>query len=307
VIPGLRFDIYQLNTSPDALYLRNPGATAADFNDSALSPNLGFVWQTTPELAIVGRYARGFRAPLYSEINAGFTNLTNLGFRYKTLSNPNLKPETSDTFELGIRVNSRQLSFSATGFYNKYNNFIETFAAAGVDRTIVPGFPVNLFQSQNVAKARTYGFELSGEYRFSPQPHGFSLLAGLGLTVGDDLTANQPLESVDPFKAVVGLRYRAPEKRWGADLIATFAAQPRLRDDRPSGSFTPQGYTVVDLVGYYNITPLITLNIGVFNLLNNQYFLYSDVRPLINSPEPVDIGRFAQPGISLRAGLTWRF
>jgi hemoglobin/transferrin/lactoferrin receptor protein len=307
VIPGLRFDIYKLNTSPDALYFRNPGATAADFNDSALSPNLGFVWQTTPELAIVGRYARGFRAPLYSEINAGFTNLTNPGFRYKTLSNPNLKPETSDTFELGIRVNSRQLSFSATGFYNKYNNFIETFAAAGVDRTIVPGFPVNLFQSQNVTKARTYGFELSGEYRFSPQPHGFSLLAGLGLTVGDDLTANQPLESVDPFKAVVGLRYRAPEKRWGADLIATFAAQPRLRDDRPSGSFTPQGYTVVDLVGYYNITPLITLNIGVFNLLNNQYFLYSDVRPLINSPEPVDIGRFAQPGISLRAGLTWRF
>jgi hemoglobin/transferrin/lactoferrin receptor protein len=307
LIPGLRFDVYRLDTSPDALYLRNPGATAANFNDSAISPNFGFVWQTTPELAIVGRYARGFRAPLYSEINAGFTNLTNPGFRYKTLSNPDLKPETSDTFELGIRGNFRQLSFSATGFYNKYDNFIETFAAAGVDRTIVPGFPVNLFQSQNVAEARTYGFELSGEYRFSPQPHGFSLLAGLGLTVGDNLTANQPLESVDPFKAVVGLRYRAPEKRWGADLTATFAAQPRQQDNRPAGSYTPEGYTVVDLVGYYNFTPLITLNIGVFNLLNNQYFLYSDVRPLINSPEPADIGRFAQPGISLRAGLTWRF
>ncbi|MDX2229533.1 MAG: TonB-dependent hemoglobin/transferrin/lactoferrin family receptor [Leptolyngbyaceae cyanobacterium bins.349] len=307
LIPGLRFDLYRLSTNPDALYFRNPGATAADFNDAALSPNLGFVWQTTPEFAVVGRYARGFRAPLYSEINAGFTNLTSPFFRYKTLSNPNLKPETSDTFELGIGGNFRQFSFSATGFYNNYDNFIETFAAAGVDFTLVPGFPVNLFQSQNVARARTYGFELSGEYRFSPQPHGFSLLTGLGLTVGDDLTANQPLESVDPFKAVVGLRYRAPERRWGADLVATFAAQPRLRSDRPANAYTPTGYTVVDLVGYYNFTPLISFNIGIFNLLNNQYFLYSDVRPLLNAPEPVDIGRFAQPGISLRAGLTWRF
>lgn len=307
LIPGLRFDVYQLNTDPDALYFRNAGATAADFKDSALSPNIGFVWQTTPELAIVGRYARGYRAPLYSEINAGFTNLTSPGFRYKTLANPELQPETSDTFELGIRGNFRQLSFSATGFYNHYDNFIETFAPAGVDFSIVPGFPVNLFQSQNVAQARTYGFELSGAYRFSPQPHGFSLLAGLGLTIGDDLTANQPLESVDPFKAVLGLRYRAPENKWGADLVATFAAQPRLRDDRPANAYTPTGYTVVDLIGYYNITPLITFNVGIFNLLNNQYFLYSDVRPLINAPEPTDIGRYAQPGISLRAGLTWRF
>jgi hemoglobin/transferrin/lactoferrin receptor protein len=307
LIPGLRFDLYRLDTKPDVLYFRNPGATASDFNDSAISPNIGLVWQPTPELAIVGRYARGFRAPLYSEINAGFTNLTNPFFRYKTLSNPDLQPETSDTFELGIRGNFRQLSFSATGFYNDYDNFIETFAPAGVDFTIVPGFLVNLFQSQNVARARTYGFELGGEYRFSPQPHGFSILAGLGLTIGDDLTANQPLESVDPFRAVIGLRYRAPERRWGADLVATFAAQPRLRDDRPANSYTPTGYTVVDLVGYYNINPLITLNLGIFNLLNQQYFLYSDVRPLINLPEPIDIGRFAQPGISLRAGLTWRF
>lgn len=307
LIPGLRFDLYRLNTSPDALYFRNSGATAADFDDSALSPNLGFVWQTTPELAIVGRYARGFRAPLYSEINAGFSNLTSPTFRYQTLSNPDLQPETSDTFELGVRGNFRQFSFSGTGFYNHYDNFIETLAPAGVSLTIVPGFPVSLFQSRNVAQARTYGFELSGAYRFSRQPHGFSLLAGLGLTIGDNLTTNQPLESVDPFKAVVGLRYRAPENRWGADLVTTFAAQPRLSDDRPSGAYTPEGYTVVDLVGFYNLTPLLTLNLGLFNLLNQQYFLYSDVRPLINSPVPADISRYAQPGLSFRAGLTWRF
>ena len=98
LIPGIRFDSYQLNTTLDELYLRNsPSVVAANFSDSAISPSLGFVWQTTPEWTLVGRYAKGFRTPLYSEINSGFTNLTSPGFRYQTLSNPNLKPETSDT------------------------------------------------------------------------------------------------------------------------------------------------------------------------------------------------------------------
>ena len=307
VIAGLRFDSYKLTTKIDQLYLNNsPSAIAADFSDSAVSPSLGFVWQTAPEWTLVGRYAKGFRTPLYSEINSGFTNLTNPFNRYQTLSNPNLRPETSDTFELGIRANYPQFNFALTGFYNSYNNFIQSFASLG--RGTVNGIPnVNLFQTQNVARASTYGFELSGEYRFSPEKHGFSLISALGLTVGDNLTTNQPLETVDPIKLVTGLRYRAPEDLWGADLIATFAGQPRLASNRPANSYTPQGYTVVDLTGFYKITPQLTLNMGIFNLFNGQYFLYSDVRPLVTAPAPTDLARFAQPGVSLRAGLTFVF
>jgi len=283
------------------------GAQASDFSSSALSPSLGLVVRVTPELALVGRYARGFRAPLFSEINSGFSNIAGLGFRYRTLSNPNLEAETSNNFELGVRGRYSQVRFSLTGFYNTYNNFIETFASAGVDTTIVPPFPVFLFQTQNVSQARIYGFEMSGQYQFSPGDSGFSVLASLGLTVGDDLTSGQPLESVNPFRAVVGLRYRAPENRWGADLITSLVGEPRLRSNRPANSFTPSSYTVVDLIGFYNITPLVTLNMGIFNLFNTQYFEYQDVRTLVNAPAPSDINRFAQPGISFRAGLTWRF
>ncbi|MFM7599682.1 MAG: TonB-dependent hemoglobin/transferrin/lactoferrin family receptor [Pseudanabaena sp.] len=307
LIAGLRFDSYKLTTKIDQLYLNNsPSAVAADFSDSAVSPSLGFVWQTAPEWTLVGRYAKGFRTPLYSEINSGFTNLTSPTFRYQTLSNPNLRPETSDTFELGIRAAYPQFNFALTGFYNSYSNFIESLASAG--RATVNGIPnVNLFQTQNVARASTYGLELSGEYRFSPEKHGFSLISALGVTIGDNLTTNQPLETIDPIKLVAGLRYRAPEDLWGADLIATFAGQPRLASNRPANAYTPQGYTVVDLTGFYKITPQLTLNMGIFNLFNNQYFLYSDVRTLVTAPAPTDLARFAQPGISLRAGLTFVF
>jgi len=307
LLPGLRFDTYSLSTTSDEIFQRNsPDVEAANLSDSALSPNLGFVWQAFPEVALVGRYARGFRAPLYSEINAGFTNLTSPFFRYKTLSNPNLRPETSDTFELGIRGNFPRGSFGLTGFYSHYNNFIETFANVG-QRT-VDGIPnVTLFQSQNIGSARTYGAEMTGEYRFDGPLEGFSVLGSLGVTVGDNLDENEPLETVEPVKAVLGLRYRGDEDRWGMELLTSIVASPRLRDDRPVGAYTPDGYTIVDLLGHYNISPNLKLNVGIFNLLNKQYFLYSDVRPLINSAAPVDLARYAQPGISLRAGLTWQF
>jgi hemoglobin/transferrin/lactoferrin receptor protein len=306
LIPGIRFDLYSLSTKPDQDYRNNPGAVAVDLDASAVSPSLGAVWRITPELALTGRYARGFRAPLFSEINAGFTNLTSPTFRYKTLSNPDLEPETSDTFEIGLRGGFQQVSFSLAGFYNQYKNFIETFAPVGTDLTLVPGRPVSLFQSRNIGEARTYGVEFSGEYRFRPENHGFSLLAAIGHTIGDDLVTDQPLESVDPFKAVVGLRYRAPENKWGAELAATFVGAPRTRD-RAANFYKPEGYTTVDLIGYYNFTPLISLNVGLFNLFNTQYFQYADVRDLLTGPEPRDIGRYASPGLGLRVGLTWRF
>ncbi len=305
LIPGIRFDTYSLTASPDAIYARNIGAVSANFSSSAVSPSVGVVYRATPELAFVGRYARGFRAPLYSEINSGFSNLVGPGFRYRTLANPNLRPETSDNFEIGVRAAFPQASFSLTGFYNLYDNFIETFAAAGVSTTIVPGAVVNLFQTQNVARAQIYGLEFSGRYNFSPDNLGFSLLASFGISVGDDLTSNRPLETVNPYRLVTGLRYR--EQNWGADLTASFVGQPRLRSDRPANAFTPAAYTVVDLTGYYNITPLVTLNLGIYNLFNTQYFEYQDVRTLTSAAAPINISNFAQPGISLRAGLSWRF
>lgn len=307
LLGGLRYDSYNLDVTSDELFENNsPDAQAADFSDSAISPNLGFVWQTSENVALVGRYARGFRSPLYSEINAGFTNLTSPFFRYQTLSNPDLRPETSDTFELGIRSEFERGNFSATAFYSNYDDFIETFAAAG--RGTVNGIPnVNFFQSQNISDARTYGLELAGEYRFNDEDHGLSLLGSLGWTVGDDLEADQPLESVDPIKAVLGLRYRGEGDRWGTELVASFVGEPRLSDDRPADAFTPDAYTTVDLLGYYNINEDLKLNLGIFNLFNTEYFQYSDVQELINTAEPEDISRFAQPGISFRAGLTWIF
>jgi hemoglobin/transferrin/lactoferrin receptor protein len=301
LIPGIRFDHYDLNAQSDQDFERN-GAEAADFSGSSLSPSLGVLYRLTDQVNLFGRYSRGFRAPLYSEINNGFSNQI---FGYTTLPNPDLEAETSNSFELGVRGETRRFDFSLVGFYNNYDNFID-FQQVGT--TPVNGRSFLLFQTRNVDEARTYGLEAKGEYQFSTGPGGFSLLGSLGWTVGDDLTSDEPLASVDPFEAVLGLRYQDPNDRWGTELLTTVVGQARGNSLDGNQGFVPDPYAVVDLLGYVNVTSDLSLNVGVYNLFNTEYFRYQDVRFLDTEEAFFNQrrDRRARPGTNFRIGVTMR-
>ncbi|MBE9101848.1 TonB-dependent hemoglobin/transferrin/lactoferrin family receptor [Vacuolonema iberomarrocanum] len=309
LIPGLRFDIYDLTVEDSPSFERND-VEPVDFNDSDVSPSLALIFRPSDEITLVGRYARGFRAPLYSEINSGFTNTTGAFFKYRTIPNPDLESETSNTFELGIRGDFDRFRFGLTGFYSRYDNFIEEFVDAGTEIITPPpafGTPViNIFQTQNITEAEIYGLELGSEYRFSSGEDGFRVRLALAWTEGNNLTDDEPLESVSPFQLVAGLGYRAPGDRWGVEFIGTVVGEPDVNDIiNDQERFIPDAYTVFDLIGYINLSPNVSLNLGVYNIFNTEYYQFADVRN-VTADRP-DIGRFSQARTSFRAGLTWRF
>jgi hemoglobin/transferrin/lactoferrin receptor protein len=318
LIPGIRYDTYNLTPSPDEAFLKS-GSEAASLFADAVSPKLGLVWRINPNLTFTAQYNTGFRAPQYNEINSGFTNLVSPFFRYRTLSNPDLRPETSQGFEVGLRGIYPQASFSLAAYYNTYNDFIEAFRRVGSEPSppgppgSPPPPPVTLFQSQNVSRARIYGVEATGQYFFSPDLTGWSLNGSFAWAVGDNLTENKPLLSIEPLTAVLGLHYDDPSQVWGARLVATLVADPRDPQREvvqtnpnapPQIPFVPSGYTVVDLLGYYNLDDNWQLNFGVFNLFDEKYFLYSETRTLFVGPE---VERRAQPGRHVALSFSSRF
>ena len=300
IIPGLRWDFFSLNANEDDDFRRInvDNLVVEDRNDSAFSPKIGIVYKATPELSLYGQYARGFRSPPFDDANIGFTNFA---FRYVVLPNANLVPETSDSFEIGIRGSYPQLDFNLAGFYNNYNNFIDT---ATVGTRPSDGF--SIFQSQNIGSAEIYGLEARAEYFFNPtREHGFSLLGSLAWTEGNNNSDGNsvPLNSVDPFQAVVGLRYRAPEDRWGSELVGTFVgAKTRVDGDN---LFLPDGYFLLDLIGYYNFSKNASLNIGLFNLFDQKYFEWSSVRG--TAATNANLERFAPPGFNTGINFRLRF
>ena len=326
VIPGLRFDSYKLSTENNPEFTRK-GNDAVDISESAINPSLGIVYEANPGLTLFGRYSRGFRPPIYDEANFSF-RADIPGRPHKGIPNPDIKTETSNNFELGLRSRSKQFDFDVTGFYNRYDDFIERAALIGYDNNDIGSItpvPFQTFQTKNVSEAEIYGLEIKAAYRFNSQPGGFALKGGLGFQVGNDLTEDKPLSTIGPLQAVLGLGYKSPDDKWGAELVGTFVAKAREQESfvnprsivvgQPESSRTlidpyePEGYALVDMIGYYKINPNLTLTAGVYNIFDAEYYQYSDVSSLDTNSRVFEAqrGRYAQPGTNFAVGLNWQF
>jgi outer membrane receptor protein involved in Fe transport len=96
------------------------------------------------------------RAPPYDNANFAFNNATSF---YQILPNANLKPETSDGFEIGARGKYKEgSSWQLAAFYNLYF-------------TVVVGMlgPITQFHYVNRSNVTIWGFEARGELRIRPE------------------------------------------------------------------------------------------------------------------------------------------
>lgn len=303
LVPGVRLDYHRITTDPDALYLRaSGGIRPTDFDDLAVSPKLGFVGRLTRELSIFGQYTQGFRSPTPEDLNGTVTNLLQ---NYVTLPNPNLKAEYSYGGELGLRGAFPALSFSLSGYYTYYTDFIDTFQQVGGAFTAAdPG----IFQSRNLPRAEIYGVEGKADFHVGALVRpldGLHLLLAAGYSIGNDLANDVPLDSIDPFKLIGTVRYARPT--FGVDLITTYVAR-KDRYPGPTGGvnqFIPDSFVTLDLVGYWKFSRYGKISAGVFNMTNEKYTLYQDVRDL--AANRTDIDRFTQPGVNGRVSVTLEF
>lgn len=301
VTPGLRYDVYELDADEDDdTYLEgNPGSPPPeDFDDSALSLKLGAVFRLDEAWSVYGQYAEGFRAPSYDNVNVGFTNLIG---GYKTIPNPELKPEESRGVEFGVRGSGQMGSVALALFYNRYENFIEPLAAQGVD----PNDGLLVFQAENRGEVTIKGVELRGELyldTFNPALEGWRFKGSVAYAQGDDEEIDQPLNSIDPLKAVLGLGYDAPQQPWGGELIWTVVDAKDRIDDSAGEQFTTPGYGVLDLLAYYRLGEHTEVNLGLFNLTDKKYWEWGE-EFLGRDPNDPNLNRLTEPGRHLSLSL----
>ncbi|AOK32689.1 MULTISPECIES: TonB-dependent hemoglobin/transferrin/lactoferrin family receptor [Burkholderia] len=299
VTPGLRLDAYRLSPAArDPLY---PGQ-AVNTSDHALSPRLAVLYQVSPALTPYAQYAHGFRTPTPDQVNNSFSNPI---YGYTSIGNPNLKPETSDTIEAGLRgtlgTGHGPLHYSVAAFAGRYRNFIAQRTIGGTGR---PSDPL-VFQYVNFANARIHGFEGRAQW---VMPNGFTLKTAMAFTKGstqDNGAAGQPLDTINPFSAVFGVRYE-PSERWFAQADLLLQAGKRHRDVPPDTCaqktcFTPPSSFVVDLRGGYRFNKHVSAYLGIHNLFDRKYWNWSDVRGIAADSKVLDA--YTAPGRSVAVSM----
>lgn len=298
LFPALRFDHYSLRPKEDAAL---PSFQGARSSGSRVSPKLGATFRVTDEVSIVAGYAQGFKAPAPGQVNQFFENLSSPFFAYKSIPNPDLKPETSESLEGGVRIASGPVQAAFTAFTGRYRNFISQEQIGGIGTIANP----IVFQFINLAHVNIDGLEA----KFAVEPvAGLTLDGAMAWSKGrvDSDGVRSPLLTVDPLKFVAGAGYRAPDGRYRGQLIATIGSQ---KEQREAGTnYIPGGYTVLDATAFFRINDNFTVRAGLFNLLDATYTEWADIRGLANTTANQAIAdAWTQPGRNVSVSLTARF
>jgi hemoglobin/transferrin/lactoferrin receptor protein len=292
IIPAARYDNYSYSTQGDS-YIDSWG----DNKSHALTEQIGTEWAMTPNYTLFAKYGTGFRAPAMEDLYYYYENAGSAGgytYGYIIEPNPDLKPERSVFLEGGLRTQGDYGSTEITTFYNRYRNFIEQ-ESLGTSST----YPTGIFTNVNIDRVVIKGIEAKSTLQlsqlFDAAPQGLHLMSSIAYADGKNETDNEPLNSVSPLTFANTLGFDAPTKTWGSALTVTWRAAKKASDITEDDQWQAiPSSTVLDLTAYYRPLDNVTLNAGLFNLTNEKYWLWNDVRQVSNSSANLD--RYSQPG-----------
>ncbi|WP_455844475.1 TonB-dependent receptor domain-containing protein [Pantoea agglomerans] len=347
VIPGVRV-MYQ-STKPKNLGDLTTGSTVLTEeqvdalygktnSDTQVLPSLTFQYDLTPALTTYLQYKRGVQFPTTSQLYGSW----NLGSsyagsaQYALIGNTDLKTETSNNFEWGLKGQATEgVTVNTSVFYNQYKNFIAyTRYRRATNPEMFVNVPSNIYtsyQAENRDKAYIYGAEISTKVNYGtwfPQVDGLSSTFALGYNEGKSKSSYAgdkyiDLDSVAPLKAIVGLAWDDKARGYGAALTATFVkgkqATATNREsytntgtaitDSTSEYMRVPGYGMVDATAYWQATKNVKLSGGIYNITDRKYWDYTSSRTLTssNAQERNDINLAVMPGRTFQLGVNVDF
>jgi len=299
LIPGVRYDYYSMDPKADEGYdVVNPGGEFAPekISDDNVSWRLGTNYKFNDDLSGYFQYSQGFKVPPYDLAYFSKTHyFFALGWIIRTIPNPDLVPEESDSFEVGIRGSVGNLSYNLSAYRSDYDNFIQIFYFEPQMGDF--GFTLYETQYQNIESAEISGLEFRLDYYLGNNVSMF--LNGEWMDSEDKSTGDQ-LRTIQPFNGTLGLNYY--RGNFSMDAMLKWADD---MDKNPEGAVSTDSYTTMDVFARYEFNDQFMLSAGILNLFDEEYVEYSRVAGISDSGQ--SLAPYTEPGRTFSARLNFIF
>ncbi len=219
-----------------------------------------------------GGVSTGYKTPSLGQLHNGVSGIAGNGL-VNTVGNPDLKPETSVNYETGLYYeNENNVKANITGFISNFRNAIES-------ETIDD----STYSYRNVGKAINQGIEvatsfpvfipeltmnLNYTYTESKQRGGDNPGAPLTNTARHMANAKVSWQMSEQLSSWIAAEYHGKTPRYTSNVENLSPVEKEVYDDR--GAYL-KAWTVVNMGATYHLTPQLTVNGTVNNLLDKDF------------------------------------
>jgi outer membrane receptor for ferrienterochelin and colicins len=245
------------------------------------SPRLYGVYTLNDQWTIKGGVSTGFKTPKTTQLYDGITGFGGQGTS-PMFGNPDLQPETSVSTEIAVYWESPEgHNFNITAFNNTFEDKIAnqpcgpgtTLSCASSGEYADLGYGSSS-RATNIDEVEIQGIEVAGRWRILD---GLSLRGNYTFTDSEQKSGaeiGRPLGNSAKHMANASLDWQVTDR---FNLLLTGES----RSDRYRGlhaitneELFYKSYTVLNLGGSYELTPWLTLNGRVNNLLDEDFTTY---------------------------------
>ncbi len=286
---GLRFN--RIETELEEIRSTQLTSEPGSSTDNELSSSLALVYDGIENATLRALYSSGYISPTLLQS----FGRTSAGGR-TVFGNPDLKLETADNFELGVRYDAQGLILDAVGFYTRAQDYISTVdcGTAGTDcpTDSSRGTPNRIYA--NVDEATTYGVELLTQYtipKTAITPYASAAWTRRQLDFDELSTTNT---NVPALSGRLGIRYERELSGWSTWIDLFTRASTSVKETLPTeeGPVTREvdGWATLNLAlgGFYGAGDKYRLVLEFNNITDEEY------RPLLD----------ALPGVGRSLDLT---
>jgi iron complex outermembrane receptor protein len=268
LFPSIRYDTWKKYDAS----LDDKGTTTKyhDKKDSEISPKLGLLYKLGLEKGIYridsfrASWGKAFRPPTTYELYRTWTH------RGKTYAgNPELKPETAQSWEVGLDQHFGKMAISATYFASKIDDLIYSKWITGTQSI-----------KENAGCGEISGFEIEGKMKIAPWLDAFVnyTLQDTEITsnLADPKTCGKHFEYVPEKMYNLGLSFH--RNAFDASCIWHHVSKIYANSDNSDivsgvyGAYDP--VNTVDLKVGYSLKENLKLSLAGDNLFDKEYYQY---------------------------------
>jgi ferric enterobactin receptor len=268
----------------------------------SLFPSGVVMYNPSDAMQLKASYSRRIRRPGTQELNPfpSFFDIQNV-----FLGNPNLSPEYTDAFELGLTKNLKYGTVQVSPFYRHTKNVIRIIINTA---DVIDGREVTSVSFSNLATSNSWGSDVNGSLRLGPKFNGFASFnvfkmvtdGGSTSSLGSNgVTWSSRVNGTTQMTPTLSLQasyfYRAPMKiergEFAATQMANFSLRRKIDGDnasvtlRVSDPFNTMKFRI--LAGDDNVTQLTERRFGARTVFVTYQYSYGQA-PRVRQPRPED-------------------